>query len=42
MNVTVNSPATRNIVLSRKNRKRIVAILKFIYAIVLLAREVLT
>ncbi|WP_269320849.1 hypothetical protein [Paenibacillus sp. 1-18] len=42
MNVTVNSSATRNIVLSRKARKRIVTVLKFIYAVALITREVLT
>ncbi|WP_273041339.1 hypothetical protein [Paenibacillus sp. 23TSA30-6] len=42
MNAVTNILTTRNIVLSRKARKRIVAVLKFIYAVVLVAREVLT
>ncbi|MGG1644133.1 hypothetical protein ACIFQM_23225 [Paenibacillus sp. NRS-1782] len=42
MNAVTNLLTTRNIVLSRKARKRIVAVLKFIYAVVLIAREVLT
>ncbi|WP_280635014.1 hypothetical protein [Paenibacillus polymyxa] len=42
MNAVSNSLTTRNIVLSRKARKRTIAVLKFIYAIVLIAREVLT
>ncbi|WP_276322909.1 hypothetical protein [Paenibacillus polymyxa] len=42
MNVVSNLSTTRNNVLSRKTRKRIVAVLKFIYAVVLIAREVLT